>query len=208
MILTEVAAEELPQLIEALGRQLAIRDRAVLERIAATSPQRAVGETAQIHHQAAVALAQAFGMGVVASPPEQSFSWDGKTLTSQTEAYVLLHEVAHFQLSDPARRTVPDFGLGAGPDTGLRPEAEAVAQLFGLEREQEEAQASLLGIIWEVELGQPALASFLDQNWLEGAARQGTAEFFAKVLQALREGGFVTQDGRPTRRIRGEPDHE
>ncbi len=204
MILTEVGEEELPRLISAVGSRLTPRDKAVLDRITATSPHRASGETAQDHHQAAIALARAFGMGVAASPPERSFSWDGTALTSETEAYVLLHEVAHYQLSDPRRRCIPDFGLGAGPDTGLRLEAEAAARLFGFEREMEEAEASLLGIIWEVELGQPALASFLDQNWLEGADRPGTAEHFATVLRALGEGGFVTDEGRPTRHIRGE----
>jgi len=46
--------------------------------------------------------------------------------------------------------------------------------------------ASLLGILWEVELGQPALASFLDQNWLEGIPRPAPARHFAAVLARLR----------------------
>ena len=66
--------------------------------------------------------------------------------------------------------------------------------------------ASLLGILWEVELGHPALASFLDQNWLEGAERPGTAAHLRSVLEALRDGGFITGDGRPTRFLRAAPD--
>jgi hypothetical protein len=53
-----------------------------------------------------------------------------------------------------------------------------------MEREADEAAASLLGILWEAELGQPALASFLDQNWLEGLERSASAHFTA-VLSRL-----------------------
>ena len=42
----------------------------------------------------------------------------------------------------------------------------------------------MLGIIWEAELGQPALASFLDQNWLEGLERPAHSHF-AEVLDKL-----------------------
>ena len=56
--------------------------------------------------------------------------------------------------------------------------------LDGEEREDDEAMASLLGILWEAELGQPALASFLDQNWLEGLERSAAAHFTA-VLRRL-----------------------
>ena len=66
--------------------------------------------------------------------------------------------------------------------------------------------ASLLGILWEIELGQPALASFLDQNWLEGAGSPGAASHFETILAALRSGGFIDDDGRPIRHRREEPD--
>jgi hypothetical protein len=121
-------------------------------------------------------------------------------LRSATEAYVLLHEVAHFQIAPPARRRLIDFGLGAGPETGNRTAAECAATIvFGLEREREEAMASLLGILWEVELGQPGLASFLDQNWLEGADRPEAAAHFAFVLGELQRRGLVDTAGRPQR---------
>ncbi|HML11485.1 MAG TPA: hypothetical protein VK432_11550, partial [Stellaceae bacterium] len=58
------------------------------------------------------------------------------------------------------------------------------ATLPMLEREADEAAASLLGILWEAKLGQPALASFLDQNWLEGLERSAAAHFTA-VLRRL-----------------------
>ena len=51
--------------------------------------------------------------------------------------------------------------------------------LTPLARAADEAAASLLGILWEARLGQPALASFLDQNWLEGLDRSAPTHFTA-----------------------------
>ena len=59
----------------------------------------------------------------------------------------------------------------------------------------DETAASLLGIIWEARLGQPALASFLDQNWLEGLDRTAAA-FFIGVLAELRRHGMLALDPR------------
>ena len=105
---------------------------------------------------------------------------------------MILHEIAHYLLAPPARRALPDFGLGPGPDTRDRAGAERAATLPMLEREIDEAMASLLGILWEAELGQPALASFLDQNWLEGLERSAAAHFTA-ALQGLIAGGHWTR---------------
>ncbi|HVC52330.1 MAG TPA: hypothetical protein VND87_09945, partial [Stellaceae bacterium] len=58
---------------------------------------------------------------------------------------------------------------------------ERAATVPVAEREADEAAASLLGILWEEALGQPALASFLDQNWLEGLDRSAAAHFTAVV---------------------------
>ena len=65
---------------------------------------------------------------------------------------------------------------------------------------------SLLGILWEVTLGQPALASFFDQNWLEGAGAARAAAHLTSVLRRLRDGGFINHAGEPTLNLRQEPD--
>jgi hypothetical protein len=98
--------------------------------------------------------------------------------------------VAHFALAPPERRGLVEFGLGPGPDTFDRDAAERAALLPPLEREADEAAASLLGIVWEAAMGQPALASFLDQNWLEGLGRSAAAHFTA-VLGILRHRGLL-----------------
>jgi hypothetical protein len=208
MILTPVAADRLPALLErfrsALGPGL---PRQVFDRLARPeAAERVTAATERAHHRDALDLAARFGIALRPGSPRLDFSWNGQALRSDTEAYVLLHEIAHFQLAAPRRRSRIDFGLGPGPETGDRRRAEAAASLFGLAAEREEAMASLLGILWEAEFGHPALASFLDQNWLEGAERPATAEHFRRVLSALVAGGFLTRDGRPTMRLRAASD--
>ena len=135
------------------------------------------------------------------------FNWDGAALDGDTEAYVILHEIAHFTLAPPERRRLVDFGLGPGPDTRERAAAERAAVLSILEREADEAAASLLGILWESALGQPALASFLDQNWLEGIDRSAPEHFTAVlggVMESfgLRRTVVCEDDQRSSREIR------
>src|SRR5262252_8257005 len=143
----------------------------VFRRICATSAERARGPDAERHRQVALSLAGALGMAIYPEGTPCRFNWDGTALDGATEAYVILHEVAHFALAPPERRGLIDFGLGPGPDTTDRKAAECAAILPPLSRDEDEGMASLLGIIWETEFGQPALASFLDQNWLEGLDR-------------------------------------
>ena len=200
MILTDIAPEDLPGVIERFAASLAPAARAAFQRIAdPTKAARAGGAEAARHHQIACELARDFGMPLLPGSPALDYAWTGTALRRDTEAYVLLHEVAHFQLAPSERRRAIDFGLGAGPETGDRDGAERAATVFGLERETEEALASLLGVLWEVELGQPGFASFLDQNWLEGADRPGAAQHFSAVLTTLQQRGLVDKDGHPLR---------
>lgn len=198
MILTPIARERLDEMLDQL--MAALSDpltRIVFHRIRSRSPDRATGSEAERHRRAAVALAGSFGMVAHAEGVGCLHNWDGAALNTATEAYVILHEIAHFLLAPPERRRLVDFGLGPGPDTIDRVAAERAATLSLLAREEDEAAASLLGILWEAELGQPALASFLDQNWLEGLNRSA-ASHFAAVLGRLRHLRLISQGcGRP-----------
>ena len=108
----------------------------------------------------------------------------------------------HRSLCDPARGGAFRVGpAGAASPCRFRPRARARTPetapppsgprcCRSIEREADEAAASLLGILWEAALGQPALASFLDQNWLEGLDRSAAPHFTA-VLRRLSDQGFV-----------------
>ena len=175
MILTAIPREQLDEVLDRFMAKLEDPfSRAVFRRIRATSADRAVGAAAERHRRAALSLARSLGMAVYPEGAECAFNWDGRALNGATEAYVILHEAAHFVLAPLERRRLVDFGLGPGPDTRDRDAAARAAVLSPLAREEDEAAASLLGIIWEAKLGQPALASFLDQNWLEGSSARPT----------------------------------
>ena len=199
MILSPIPREQLGDALDrftaGLGDPFA---RAVFSRIRATSPDRAAGAEARQHRREALWLAHAFGMAIHPEGMQCSYNWDGVALNGATEAYVILHEVAHFALAPPARRGLVEFGLGPGPDTVDRDAAQRAAVLSPPARDEDEAAASLLGIVWEAQLGQPALASFLDQNWLEGLDRSAAPHFTA-VLGTLRRRRLLsrTSPGRP-----------
>ncbi|HUC10479.1 MAG TPA: hypothetical protein VL985_08640 [Stellaceae bacterium] len=193
MILTPIPRDRLAGLLARFAAGL--RDpfaRRVFDVIHATSPDRAAEPDAETHRMAALEFARQRGVPVHPPETECRFNWDGVALNGATEAYVILHEVAHFVLAPPERRGLVDFGLGSGPDTIDRETADRAAVLPLLPREKDEAAASLLGIVWEAQLGQPALASFLDQNWLEGIDRSAAAHF-GTVVDELRSVGLLTR---------------
>jgi hypothetical protein len=185
MILTPIRPEALDAALDRFAARLTEPEaRAAFALIRGTSPDRAEGGAAERDRRAALAFARRHGVPAHPAGTACAYNWDGVALDGATEAYVTLHEVAHYLLAPAARRALPDFGLGPGPDTRDRAGAERAAALPVIEREADEAGASLLGILWEAELGQPALASFLDQNWLEGLERSAAAHF-TTVLRRL-----------------------
>ena len=191
VILTPIPPELLDAALDRFAAGLGDPRAAVaFAMIRATSRERACGETAEAHRRKALALACACGMPAHNPGTRPGFNWDGAALDGDTEAYVILHEIAHFLLAPPERRRLPDFGLGPGPDTTEREAAQRAAVMSPPERDAEEAAASLLGILWEAALGQPALASFLDQNWLEGLDRSAATHFTA-IFRSIADRQFV-----------------
>jgi hypothetical protein len=198
MILSPITPDRLTALLATFASHLRERHaQSAFARIANTGARRAPRAPAEADRLAVVRLAGRLGIPIRSGAPPRSFGWDGRIMRSGTEAYVLLHEIAHWQMAAGRRRHAPEFGLGPGPETGHRAAAERATLLTGEAREREEAMASLLGILWETALRQPALASFLDQNWLEGAGRPGAARHFETVLARLIQAGLVDLTGRP-----------
>jgi len=204
MILTPIAPQDLPRLMAAFAGGLPMGDgagdavaRAAFRRIA-EGPQafadQAAEEAARLQ---AMGLAARFAIPTLEEEPAKAFSWDGQAIRALSEPCVLLHEIAHWQISPPARRALYDFGLGAGPETGRRAEADAARVADFATQEREEAMASLLGILWETELGQPAALAFAEQNWLERADHPGTPGYFAQVIGWLHAAGLIDDAARP-----------
>lgn len=199
MQLTTIPDDILPTALATLAAHLPADSRAgrILDRIAATRALIAAGVDTPGHRLAAVDLARAFGIQVIDEAPQDAFSYDGSAIRTRSEAYVLIHEVAHWLVAPPQRRNLIDFGLGAGPESGRIAEANDAIAVAKDEQIKEEALASLLGILWEVELGQPAILAFLEQNWLEGWQRPACAQNLVDNVEALFQAGLISADGRP-----------
>ena len=127
--------------------------------------------------------------------PRDGFSWDGSFMSIKTEASVIIHEIAHWLVAPCERREIPEFGLGAGPETGLVAQANSACSVGDYEKHTEELLASLLGIIMEAELGFPALSAFIEQNWLEAWERPVAAIQFSAVVEQLFHRGLINNRG-------------
>lgn len=64
------------------------------------------------------ALAAEIGVPLAARRPNP-FAWDGRTLATLQPPTMVIHDLAHWLVCPPIRRTQPEFGLGGGPDTKL-----------------------------------------------------------------------------------------
>lgn len=199
MILTPIPADVLPEAIRAVAGQLADRPAALaaFHRIAATWPVAGGVDTPE-QRADGVALAHAHGIATLDEEPSACFMWDGRVIRTRVEATVIVHEVAHWLCAAPERRPLLEHGLGPGPETTRRREARAQQVLTFEECMHEEAQTSLLGILWEAELGHPAILAFLEQNWMEAWDRPGTADWFAGHAGELLDRGLIDATGRPT----------
>jgi len=170
---------------------------AALNRIAATAKNPIVFSGVSAHRRGALALVRRAGLPAINEAPARAFSWDGAAVRTSSEASVLIHEVAHWLIAPSARRALPDFGLGAGPETGYTALAEAARCVDDATKEEEELLASLLGILFEAALGQPAISAFIEQNWLEAWDRPVAAEQFRVTAEKLRARGLIDDSGLP-----------
>jgi hypothetical protein len=153
------------------------------------------------HHRQAVDLLARFGLGALDIDPRHGTTWNGEAVAIRMEPSVIVHELAHYQLAGPARRHLADFGLGPGPESGEKARGEVERRVFGVDCDREEALASLLGVLWEAELGQPAVLAFLEQNWLEGGTSRHNLDHFIRNVAVLMSGGLLDEEGRPTTRV-------
>lgn len=199
MRLTKIPHGRLPQILSRFSEGLEGNETAAsaFASIAETAERIDAPADTLEHRSAAVGLAKELGMYTIDEAPQQAFSWNGCAVRTQSEASVLIHEVAHWLIVPPERRDLLDFGLGAGPETGRIQEADAARCVDDATKEWEELLASLLGILLEAKLCQPAIHAFIEQNWLEGWERPAAAEQFASTIKELRARRLISEIGVP-----------
>ena len=120
--------------------------------------------------QAVRQLASRMGVRLGLRKRRASFSWDGRSIYAfgRSDSDVI-HDLAHLQCSEPHRRLLPEWGLGSDP--GRVREAGYDAPRVGVivDADEEESAASLLGILWERELGLDYMATFYLHGWTASA---------------------------------------
>ncbi len=200
MILTALDPHTLPHILDVFDRGLNGAPFAqTVFRLIADTRRLCPGFRADLEagRHKAVALAHRMGIATIDEAPDAAFSWDGRAIRTRSETSVLFHEIAHWQIAPPERRCLFDFGLGAGPETGRIAEANAVVCVGTAIQEEEENLASLLGILWEVSHGEPAILAFAEQNWLELYDRPSTQRHFIHYVDMLRTRELVDNAGVP-----------
>lgn len=199
MRLTPIDRDTLGRALTRLASYLApaTTARAAFELIADTGAAFDTPYDTPAHRTAARDLVTSFGIPMIDAEPAAAFSWDGHAIRTRSEASVLIHEVAHWQIASPDRRGLADFGLGAGPETGCVAEADGARCATDAVKEHEELMASLLGILWEAALGQPAIHAFVEQNWLEAWERPAAGAQFERTIDDLVSRGLIDADGMP-----------
>jgi hypothetical protein len=204
MILTPIDPAALPHILDTFAAHLTVVPDAALARTAfgriAETRLLCPGLKADLFagRDKAIALAKRLGIDTLDEEPAAAFSWDGRVIRTRSETSVLFHEIAHWQVAPAARRGIVDFGVGPGPETGRIADAEAAVCTDAVAQEEEENLSSLLGILWEVEYGLPALMAFAEQNWLEMYDRPSTAQHFVRCVAALHRRGLIDADARPS----------
>lgn len=91
-------------------------------------------------------FAHEIGIPVAPRHPEHSWAWDGRTLaTVKMNASDLAHDIAHWLVCSKKRRSMPDYGLEDGPQSGIK-----LKRKIKRAKEQiEEEHASILGMLIE-----------------------------------------------------------
>lgn len=135
-------------------------------------------------------LAHQIGVKLWCRNCQDSFSWNGRTIAlfegrnrRQRGIDNIVHDIAHYMVCDEDRRDVPEFGLGESPDIGVR----YIRCLLTPEHAQEEEEeASLLGILLERELGTEWQKTFEYHSW--DIARGDAGKSLDVMLRQFKQG--------------------
>jgi hypothetical protein len=130
----------------------------------------------------------------------ESYSYDGKTIAIYEDrdskflrSYSnILHDVAHFAVSNKNRRQLPEFGLGSSPDNNTI-QVDRIASI-SIAR-SEEIVASALGIYWEREIGCDWYKTYLTHHWPvcdKDKVFSSENRIFLKSIRKLEKKGLIT----------------
>lgn len=103
--------------------------------------------------------------------------WNGRALRLNATVSDVVHEVGHWLCANPQKRHLPDFGIDKD-GSGYTPNGPAMYP------DDEEAMASMLGILIERALGLPWADTFNFHNWRGRDCGGGVAQTVAMLTAA------------------------
>jgi len=109
-------------------------------------------------------LARKLGVRLCKRVAADSAQWNGRSIAlygfegERLSPSELIHEIAHWLCASPARRRLYDYGLGSGNFSNM-----AVRRVDGIDDDEE--QASLLGILFERAFAMNWEQTWEDHNW-------------------------------------------
>lgn len=145
-------------------------------------------------------IARKVGVDLAYRTCYDSYSYDGKSVAIYDDKHSkflrtysnILHDIAHFAVSNDSRRRLPEFGLGSSPDKNTI-QVDRVASI-NIAR-SEEIIASALGIYWERDIGYDWYHTYLSHHWpvCEKDKVFGSEnKLFIKSIKKLEKKGLIT----------------
>lgn len=142
------------------------------------------------HREVIISLCSLLGIPLSDRNPQDGNSWDGTSIAvnnwDDLTTSNIIHEVAHWLVATKKERSLVDFGLGIGPDSGLFCDCTVE------DPEGKECLASCLGILYEKALGFDWKDTFHYHQWGDDP------KAFLSCYKDLREMGLVKWGGIPT----------
>lgn len=127
-----------------------------------------------------------------------TFCWDGNSIAcGNRDITDIVHDIAHHQCAAPSRRHLPEWGLGTSPD-GTK---KAALVIDGNTAQREEECASLLGILWERQIGSNWIGTIDMHSWI-GEGPKDCITRIAKTLRKLHKLKLVDKNGNPLPNLR------
>ena len=143
----------------------------------------------------AARLVEHMGLSMEERELHQSYMWDGHSFNANLPDRHILHDVAHWMLASPDRRSLPEFGLNRGPETD--PELPVLAALKRKDEMWEETRAAILGILLQRALGMPCGLMAEEVALFDKGIPSMLKEDWLPAYTWLRETGMVDRDGIP-----------
>lgn len=131
----------------------------------------------------------------ISGPGQRAIHWDGTDCAYKGESLSnALHELAHWMVASPEHRGLPNFGLGRSPSDNLSRNDATKHNLMVCESsdaEEQESYASVLGIIYEYNLGLDAADTLRNHGWDSSSECE-----FTSIITKLVERGLITTQGK------------